>query len=70
MLSSCNCENTQDILCSEEEICAILSSLDTSKASGPDGMSVSMLKYVATAIPPSVTKLFNVSIRSSCHYSQ
>ena len=45
------------------KICAFLKSLDRSKASGPDRISARMLKATADAIAPSVTKLFNSSIR-------
>jgi len=40
-----------------------LSNLDTSKASGPDGISCMMLKHTASSIGPILTKLFNLSIR-------
>lgn len=53
-----------DILCTEEEVLSLLNSLDTSKASGPDGISGKMLKSVANSITPILTKLFNMSIRS------
>ena len=49
-------------LCTEEKVFNLLASLDVSKASGPDGISARMLKYTATSITPSVTKLFNQSI--------
>lgn len=55
----------QDYLCTEEEVFDLLLSLDTTKASGPDGLSARMLKFTATSITPSVTKLFNLSI-SKC----
>ena len=51
-----------DFLCTEEEVFDLLASLDVSKSSGPDGISARMLKYTATSITPSVTKLFNQSI--------
>ena len=40
-----------------------IKSLDVNKASGPDGISVRMLKSTARSIAPSLTKLFNISIR-------
>ena len=40
-------------------------SIDTTKANGPDGISGLMLKATANAIFPSVTALFNKSIRSA-----
>ncbi len=39
-------------------------SLDTSKASGPDGISAKMLNGTASSITPSLTRLFNMSIES------
>ena len=51
-----------DLLCSEEEVFDLISSLDTSKSTGPDGISARMLKSVATSITPSLTRLFNLSI--------
>lgn len=51
-----------EILCTEDEVCNLLLSLDASKASGPDGISARMLKHTANAIAPSITKLFNYSI--------
>jgi len=38
------------------------SAVDTSKVSGPDGVSSRMLKATAHPITPSLTKLFNISI--------
>ena len=46
----------------ETEVLDILLSLDTSKASGPDGISAKLLKEAAPAICPSLTKLFNLSL--------
>ena len=40
-----------------------LQSLDVSKASGPDKVSARMLKETASSIAPSITNLFNCSIR-------
>ena len=36
--------------------------LDTTKSSGPDGISAAMLKHTAGTIAPSLTKIFNLSI--------
>ena len=41
----------------------LLSSIDTTKSSGPDGISGRMLKSTASSITPSITKLFNLSIK-------
>ena len=51
-----------DLLCSEDEVFDLLATLDVSKSTGPDGISARMLKFTATSITPSVTKLFNQSI--------
>ena len=50
------------ITISETEVLDVLLSLDTSKASGPDGISAKLLKEAAPAISPSLTKLFNTSL--------
>ena len=57
-------EQVEDILCSVEEIQHYLETLDTSKASGPDGISAHMLKGTASSIAPSLTQLFNNSLRA------
>ena len=36
-----------ELLCTEKEVCSLLKSIDTSKASGPDGVSARMLKSTA-----------------------
>ena len=43
----------------------ILKSLDTSKASGPDGISSRMLKETAISIAPSFTRLLQMSLSSA-----
>ena len=53
-----------DLLCDVEEVVELLSSLDTTKASGPDNISARMLKETARSIAPSVTKLFNHCLRN------
>ena len=55
-------DDSIDLLCTEEDVYGLLSSLDTSKASGPDGISARMLKMTAEFIAPSVCKLFNISL--------
>ncbi len=42
----------------------MLCSLDTSKASDPDGISETTLKSTARSIAPVLTRLFNLSIRT------
>ena len=58
--TACTCDNSSidNLLCTEEEVYGLLSSLDVSKASGPDGISARMLKMTAECIAPSVCKLF------------
>ena len=53
----------EDLLCTVEEVTELLKSIDTTKSTGPDGVSGKMLKMTADAIAPSVTALFNLSIR-------
>ena len=53
-----------DLLCHEDDVVQLLSSLDINKASGPDNISARMLKATAHSIAPSVTKLFNICIRN------
>ena len=53
----------EDYLCTIDEVFHLLVSLDTSKSSGPDGISARMLKMTAISIAPSVTNLFNLSLR-------
>ena len=53
----------EQLLCTEEEVWFLLTSLDATKANnGPEGISAHMLKATAAAITPVVTKLFNLSI--------
>ena len=54
-----------DFLCCEEEVAALIRSLDVSKARGPDGISSRMLKGTLESIVPSLTKLFNISIKTA-----
>ena len=50
------------LLCVTEELVHLINGLDVSKANGPDGISVRMLKATADSIAPSLTNLFNLSI--------
>ena len=54
-----------EMYCSEDEVFTLIKTLDTPKASGPDGISIHMLKSIATNVAPSLAKLFNMSIRNS-----
>ena len=56
-------EPCSSILCDEGLVCDLLASLDMSKSTGPDGVSAQMLKRTAACIAPSVTLLFNQSLR-------
>lgn len=49
-----------------EEVGYLLQSIDVSKSSGPDKISGRMLKATAHSIAPSITKLFNQSIKLGC----
>jgi len=53
-----------DLLCIENEVGALIHSLDISKATGPDGISARMLKSTVDSIVPSLTELFNISIKA------
>ena len=50
---------------SQAETLEILKSLDTSKASGPDGISCKMLKETAYSIAPSFTRLLRLSFSTA-----
>ena len=54
---------SEDLLCTTEEILSYIQTLNATKASGPDGISIRMLKHTATNIAPSLAKLFNISIK-------
>ena len=62
--NTCDISSTGDLLCTDEEVYGMLSSLDVSKASGPDGVSARMLKMTAEFIAPSVCKLFKISLQT------
>ena len=49
----------------EKDIYDVLKSLDTSKATGPDGISSKMLKETALSITPSLTRLIKLSISTA-----
>ena len=55
---------TSEVLCSEDEVFSLLCTVDVSKASGPDGISGYMLKGTAEAITPTLTQLFNLSLKT------
>ena len=51
-----------EILCTEEDVFALLSTLDCSKASGTDDISARMLKMTAFSIAAPIAQIFNTSI--------
>ena len=52
-----------NLLCTPSEVLSYITSLDPGKASGPDGLSGRMLKGIANTIAPSLSKLFNISLK-------
>ena len=54
----------ENLLCSEQEVMEIIASLNIFKASGPDQISVRMIKGTASSIAPVLAQFFNVSIKS------
>ena len=62
MYGAVPCNSIPEVyLCSVNEIYHSLSTLDASKATGPDKISAHMLKATARSIAPSVTVLMNFS---------
>ena len=51
------------LFCDADFVCDLLPSLDTSKSTRPDGVSARMLRLTTAYIVPSVTQLFNLSLR-------
>ena len=51
------------VLCNKE-VYRLLSTLDVTKANGPDEISARMLKHTATSITSSITNLFNLSLHT------
>ena len=75
-------EFPDEILCTGDYLYELITNLDVTKSSGVDGISARMLKQTSASIVPSLTKLFNLSLRTgtfpddwkhackSCTYSQ
>ena len=61
--SPSNDSNLDDIYCTVSEVEELLWGLEVSKASGPDMISAQFLKHTACSIAPSITNLFNLSLR-------
>ena len=57
-------DSNEELFCTEEEVLEMLCTLDTSKATGPDGISAAMLKATVECITNGITALFNKSIES------
>ena len=55
-----------DVILSVSEVELTLLNLDASKASGPDELPAKILKETAEVIAPSLTQLFNKSLRLGC----
>ena len=55
-----------DLVVRESQVYKLLKSLDISKATGPDNISGKMLKECAREIPPSLCKVFNISLTLGC----
>ena len=55
----------REIELSEHDVANCLRNLDTSKASGPDGIPARLLKECSQQIVPSLCSLFNLSLQSS-----
>ena len=54
--------NLDKIVASENEVHDLLTCIDTSKATGPDGISPKLLHEAGVTIVPSLTKLINLSL--------
>ena len=53
------------IVATEKEVHDVLKCIDTTKATGPDGISPKLLHEAGASIVPSLTKLINLSLSSS-----
>ena len=54
----------EEFLCTEDKMLSLITSLDTTKSTGADGVSAKMLKSTAPYIAKSLTNLFNTSLKS------
>ena len=57
-------EFPDELLCTEDYLYELITNLDVTKSSGVDGISARMLKQTSASIVPSLTKLFNLSLRT------
>ena len=60
---TCTDRFPEDLLCDVDFVLKQLASLDSSKATGPDKISALMLKMTASSVAPSITSLFNQSLK-------
>ena len=58
-------KNFGDLQTTEDEVYDMLKNIDTSKATGPDGISPKLLYEAGASIVPSLTRLINLSLSSS-----
>ena len=47
---------------------SVLREVDPFKATGPDGIPLKLLKELAYELSPSLTLLFNTSLKQGCNY--
>ena len=55
---------------SSAEVCELLLTLDTLKATGPDNLPVVILKNCTNSLSPSLTAFINASLRSGFYVSE
>ena len=58
-------QNLAEIRATEREVHDLIKCIDTSKATGPDGISPKLLHEAGIAIVPSLTKLINLSLSTA-----
>ncbi|CAB3978469.1 Hypothetical predicted protein [Paramuricea clavata] len=59
-VNSTDAVGLESITITVEEVCCLLSGLCTTKATGPDGISATLLRECATELAPSLTELFTM----------
>jgi len=57
--------NIREVIAEEKDVYDLLKSIDTSKATGPDGLSPKMLYEAGASLVPSLTRLINLSLSKS-----
>ena len=57
--------NLETITATEDDVLDLLKCIDTTKATGPDGISPKLLYEAGYSIVPSLTKLINLSLKTS-----